>query len=392
MQQGWVKQFQNKSEQELVKKIDDILEDVPSAPTLELADKIFNVLDEVANVLQNDYMSDRVLNEKTIEDIKEEYNFDYIKNELDEGHLPASLDFFYGGENEHFQLSSDMLNLNINNSPFIDFICSEKGKQILNSNSLVIHIKIGNIFYHNFNTNKNFCHFLLPQQDETKIIIKKKKKKLQAYSFEKYIKSFLQEFDFGEIDKFDLHTNKTVKYIFYRYNSYLEVTHQTKQIIRQTKKVKNKVGLEKFKIKIGKIQQKKSLVILKITKNQTQLNKNSSKILQEIETNYKIYQRVYGMLFYDVAENFKNFLVLQILKKSRLFKKDITANSWGVLPIERYENEAKLLKSFNIFYYINQRFPMNGSLSIPDGDAPSFVQRTNNIYKKPLCTFRQNIL
>ena len=110
---------------------------------------------------------------KTIEDIKEKYNFDYIKSELDEGHLPASLEFFYGGENEHFQLSCDMLNLNINNSPFTDFICSEKEKQILNSNSLAIHIKIGNIFYNNFNTNQNFCHFLLAQQDETKTIIKK---------------------------------------------------------------------------------------------------------------------------------------------------------------------------------------------------------------------------
>ena len=111
---------------------------------------------------------------KTIEDIKEKYNFDYIKIELDEGHLPASLEFFYGGENEHFQLSCDMLNLNINNSPFTDFICSEKEKQILNSNNLGIHIKIGNIFYNNFNTNQNFCHFLLAQQDETKTIIKKK--------------------------------------------------------------------------------------------------------------------------------------------------------------------------------------------------------------------------
>ena len=47
-----------------MKKIDDILEDVSSAPTFELADKIFNVLDGIANVLQNDCMSDRVLNEK----------------------------------------------------------------------------------------------------------------------------------------------------------------------------------------------------------------------------------------------------------------------------------------------------------------------------------------
>ena len=77
-----------------------------------------------------------MLNEKNIEDIKEEYNFGGIKNELDEGYVAASLEFLYGGENEHFLVSCSMLNLNKNNSAFIDFISSEKGKQILNSNSL----------------------------------------------------------------------------------------------------------------------------------------------------------------------------------------------------------------------------------------------------------------
>ena len=47
-------------------------------------------------------MTDRVLNEKNIADIKEEYNSDDIKNELDERPVPPSLEFFYGGENEHF--------------------------------------------------------------------------------------------------------------------------------------------------------------------------------------------------------------------------------------------------------------------------------------------------
>ena len=68
-----------------------------------------------------------------------------------------------------------MLNLNENNSTFIDLICSEKGEQILNSNSLSIHIKTGNILYNNFNTNENSYNFLLTQQDKTKKIIKKKR-------------------------------------------------------------------------------------------------------------------------------------------------------------------------------------------------------------------------
>ena len=82
-----------KSEQGLVIEIDDILEDVPSPLTLKLEDEILNVLDDAENVLQNDYVSDRMLNGNRIEEIKEEYNFDDIKNEFDEGHVPPSLEF-----------------------------------------------------------------------------------------------------------------------------------------------------------------------------------------------------------------------------------------------------------------------------------------------------------
>ena len=108
------------------------------------------------------------------------------------------------------------MNLNKNNSAFIDFICSEKGQQILSSNSLSVHIKTGKTFYNNFNNSECFLDFLLAQQNETK---KNYQKKISySHSFEKYIKSFFQELDFDEADKCDLHINKNSKYVFYRYN------------------------------------------------------------------------------------------------------------------------------------------------------------------------------
>ena len=107
--------------------------------------------------------------------------------------------------------------------------------------------------YDNFYTNETFYDFLqlLAQQNETKKLSKKASTVIVLKNI--YI-SFLQEFDLHKVDKFDLHTNKNAKYIFYRYNSYLELSHQKKQIIRHTKKVKGKVGLEKSqKKKIGNI-------------------------------------------------------------------------------------------------------------------------------------------
>ena len=91
---------------------------------------------------------------------------------------------------------------------------------MLQDNSLLIHIKTGNILYANFNTNESFNDFLLAQQDENKKIIKKKIS--YAHDFKQYMQSFLHSFDYEEIDKFDLFTNKNSKY------SYLESIHQQK--------------------------------------------------------------------------------------------------------------------------------------------------------------------
>ena len=44
------------------------------------------------------------------------------------------------------------------------------GQNIMTNNSVSILIESGNIFYQNFNTNENFCSFLLAQQDEKKAI------------------------------------------------------------------------------------------------------------------------------------------------------------------------------------------------------------------------------
>ena len=55
----------------------------------------------------DDILEQKVVNKKQQEDavlkqIKEDYNFDEIKDVFDEGTVPHQLDFFYGGENSNF--------------------------------------------------------------------------------------------------------------------------------------------------------------------------------------------------------------------------------------------------------------------------------------------------
>ena len=55
------------------------------------------------------------------------------------------------------------------------------------------------------------------------------------------------------------------------------------------------------------------------------------------------------MLYYDVAENFKNYLSSLDFVEIEGLNEDIKANGWGLLSIKQYENAVELLKSFDIF-------------------------------------------
>ena len=55
-----------------------------------------NVLStDAEEILKDDYVSDKVLEDKTIEQTKDEYNFDEIKDAFDEREIPTQLKFFF---------------------------------------------------------------------------------------------------------------------------------------------------------------------------------------------------------------------------------------------------------------------------------------------------------
>ena len=62
------------------------------------------------------------------------------------------------------------LNLNRENSDFVEFLFLDIGSQVFRENMLSMHIETGNILFDNYNTNESIYDFLLRQQDETKKI------------------------------------------------------------------------------------------------------------------------------------------------------------------------------------------------------------------------------
>ena len=89
----------------------------------------------------------------------------------------------------------------------------------MTNNSFSIHIESGDIFYNNFNTEKNFYNFLLAQQDESKQVIPKRIS--YHHSFERYTREYLPSLSLEEIDKFDMLSDKTSQHLLYKYNDWM---------------------------------------------------------------------------------------------------------------------------------------------------------------------------
>ena len=80
------------------RELDDTIHELPDPPKLELGDCLFNTLGVEANdILNQKFVNKKQQEDEVLDQIKEEYNFDDIKDAFDEGTVPEQLDFFYGG-------------------------------------------------------------------------------------------------------------------------------------------------------------------------------------------------------------------------------------------------------------------------------------------------------
>ena len=142
------------------------MRNIPSPLRLELSNGLLNVLNDAENIINNDFIKTEDLDEKDIEEIKNKYDFEVIKNTLNDGHIPKILEFFYGGDdNEIFRINSEMLGIDGDGTQFIDLLCSPKGEEMMQENNLSIHLEMGIFFFFffvdNFNTQESFYYFLL---------------------------------------------------------------------------------------------------------------------------------------------------------------------------------------------------------------------------------------
>ena len=89
-----VKGEQGIARENIKNEIDDLMREIPSSTRLELSDGILNFLNDAEDIINKDLIREKDLEEKVIEDIKREHNFEDIKNTLDEGYVHEILEFF----------------------------------------------------------------------------------------------------------------------------------------------------------------------------------------------------------------------------------------------------------------------------------------------------------
>ena len=143
-------------QEQINEDLDTTIYEIPDLLEIEIYDPLLNILSKNAeNLLTDDCVNDKILEDKTLEQIKEEYDSNEIKDVLDDRMAPPPPTH-----------TSPFLSLNKDNNEFVSFLCSDRGQNIMKNNSLSIHVESRDIFYKDFNTGENFCNFLLAKQDK----------------------------------------------------------------------------------------------------------------------------------------------------------------------------------------------------------------------------------
>ena len=157
----------------------------------------------------------------------------------------------------------------------------------MKQNRLSIHSSTSDLYYDGVSTNESLFGFIFSQKNRTKKRIRKRF--YYGGTFEQYLSEFLPAFDADTDAKLDTLTNKSIKYLFYRYNDYLVYKGFDPSPIIHTKLSTDKVVIEKLQNRdwqsliesiIYKVEKDKDYYKIKATED--------SEMIQDMSKNYRL--------------------------------------------------------------------------------------------------------
>ena len=158
------------SEMEKVKTKEQKKEIIPSDPLLEY----FQNADEILN---DNFVLEKEKNEAELENFKKQYQIGTLTDEIDQGHIPETLEFYFGGPDDSFFAKILDLNPDEDTMPFMQFLATDYGSQIMKQNRLSIHSSTGDLYYGGVNTDESLFDFIASQKKK-KIEQKKELEKI----------------------------------------------------------------------------------------------------------------------------------------------------------------------------------------------------------------------
>ena len=216
--------------------------------------------------------------------------------------LPFEFEFFNGGPNEKFREIILSIDSSSNTLEFLDFLQGKTYKKILEDNKLKIHIETGNIYYDNTDTNESIHNFILAQINPTSGEIE------HSFTFDRdyvtYFRWLTDSFSASTKSKLDIFTNKNSKFLFYRFNDYLQQNGE------EIKKIKHSVVTQDY-IAAQEIQDKnwKYFVESILSLSEDATDKGYPKSFQlDTQENTLILKKTYEKLYDQIAKQFDKTL------------------------------------------------------------------------------------
>ena len=105
-----------------------------------MPDKDIFMLLKIPTILDNDdFETKKEIEEQEDKEINDEIGLQRLRNEISLGNTPSELEFYFEGLNRNFSLIWSGLNLNRDNSDFIDFLSSDTDSQLLEKICYIQH-------------------------------------------------------------------------------------------------------------------------------------------------------------------------------------------------------------------------------------------------------------
>ena len=259
----------------------------------QLSENLQNLFPDIEQILEDNRKADVKID---VENLSQ--TLSAIGNQI----LPFEFDFFNGSPNEKFRDIIRSLDSSSNTLEFLDFLQGKVCKKIFEDNKLKIHIKTGNIYYNNLDTNESIHNFIFVQSNPISGEID------NTFTFDRdyvtYFQWLTDVFSTSKKNKLDILTNKNPKFLFYHFNDYLQQNGD------EIKKIKHSVVTQDY-IAAQEIQDKnwKYFVESVLSLSEDATDKEYQKSFQlDTQENTLILKKTYEKLYNQIAKQFDKTL------------------------------------------------------------------------------------